>query len=58
MTDGSLTGLGSRYDAERVTVSLPLSRAHAPAELEGVLGGPPPSDVLDTVRRDLGLASS
>ena len=35
-----------------------LSRAHALAELERVLGGRPPQEVLDTVRRDLGLARS
>ncbi|MGQ0573197.1 MAG: hypothetical protein ACT4RN_03215 [Pseudonocardia sp.] len=32
-----------------------LSRAHALAELERVLGARPPQDVLDAVRRDLGL---
>jgi antitoxin ParD1/3/4 len=35
-----------------------LTRAHALAELERVLGGRPPREVLDTVRRDLGLASA
>ncbi|HEY4421754.1 MAG TPA: hypothetical protein VGN22_19670 [Pseudonocardia sp.] len=35
-----------------------LTRARALAELERVLGGRPPRDVLDTVRRDLGLASA
>ena len=35
-----------------------LSRAHALAELERVLGGRPPQHVLDVVRRDLGLAPS
>lgn len=33
-----------------------LSRARALAELERVLGGKPPQDVLDTARRDLGLS--
>ena len=32
-----------------------LSRSRALSELERVLGGRPPQDVLDTVRRDLGL---
>jgi antitoxin ParD1/3/4 len=32
-----------------------LSRARALAELERVLGGRPPQDVIDSVRRDLGL---
>jgi antitoxin ParD1/3/4 len=32
-----------------------LSRARALADLERVLGGRPPQEVLDTVRRDLGL---
>jgi antitoxin ParD1/3/4 len=32
-----------------------LSRTRALAELERVLGGRPPQDVLDSVRRDLGL---
>lgn len=32
-----------------------LSRAHALAALERALGGRPPQDVLDAVRRDLGL---
>jgi antitoxin ParD1/3/4 len=35
-----------------------LTRARALAELERVLGGRPPREVLDTVRRDLGLASA
>ena len=35
-----------------------LTRTRALAELERVLGGRPPRDVLDTVRRDLGLASA
>jgi antitoxin ParD1/3/4 len=35
-----------------------LTRAHALVELERVLGGRPPREVLDTVRRDLGLASA
>jgi|KBSSwiStaDraftv2_1062776.scaffolds.fasta_scaffold502538_4 antitoxin ParD1/3/4 len=33
-----------------------LSRARALAELERVLGGRPPREALDAVRRDLGLA--
>jgi antitoxin ParD1/3/4 len=33
-----------------------LSRAKALAELERVLGGRPPAEVLETVRRDLGIA--
>jgi antitoxin ParD1/3/4 len=32
-----------------------LARARALTELERVLGGRPPREVLDTVRRDLGL---
>jgi metal-responsive CopG/Arc/MetJ family transcriptional regulator len=32
-----------------------LSRTRALAELERVLGGRPPQDVIDSVRRDLGL---
>lgn len=32
-----------------------LSRAHALAALERVLGGPPPREALAAVRRDLGL---
>jgi antitoxin ParD1/3/4 len=35
-----------------------MNRARALAELERVLGGRPPREVLDTVRRDLGLASA
>ncbi len=35
-----------------------LSRAGALEELERVLGGRPPRDVLDAVRRDLGLSRS
>lgn len=35
-----------------------LSRARSLAELERVLGGRPPNDVLETVRRDLGIVSS
>jgi antitoxin ParD1/3/4 len=35
-----------------------MTRARALAELERVLGGRPPREVLDTVRRDLGLASA
>lgn len=35
-----------------------LSRTHALAELERVLGGKPPQDVLNTARRDLGLPHS
>ena len=35
-----------------------LARTRALAELERVLGGRPPQDVLDTVRRDLGLAAT
>ena len=33
-----------------------LSRAQALAELERVMGGRPPQQVLDAVRRDLGIA--
>ena len=32
-----------------------VARTRGLAELERVFGGPPPKDVLDTVRRDLGL---
>lgn len=32
-----------------------VERTRGLAELERVFGGPPPKDVLDTVRRDLGL---
>ena len=32
-----------------------LSRARALTQLERVLGGRPPQETLDTVRRDLGL---
>ena len=32
-----------------------LSRAKALAELERVLGGRPPAEMLETVRRDLGI---
>jgi Arc/MetJ-type ribon-helix-helix transcriptional regulator len=32
-----------------------VARTRGLAELERVFGGPPPSDVLETVRRDLGL---
>ncbi|HYZ09941.1 MAG TPA: ribbon-helix-helix domain-containing protein [Pseudonocardiaceae bacterium] len=32
-----------------------LKKAHALAELERVLGGPPPPEALDAVRRTLGL---
>ncbi|MGI5130556.1 hypothetical protein ACQEVB_27380 [Pseudonocardia sp. CA-107938] len=32
-----------------------VARIRGLAELERVFGGPPPQDVLDTVRRDLGL---
>jgi antitoxin ParD1/3/4 len=32
-----------------------VARVRGLAELERVFGGPPPPDVLDTVRRDLGL---
>jgi Arc/MetJ-type ribon-helix-helix transcriptional regulator len=35
-----------------------LSRARALTELERVLGGRPPQDVLDIVRRDLGLPTT
>lgn len=35
-----------------------LSRARALAELERVLGGRPPREALDAVRRDLGLTRS
>lgn len=34
-----------------------LSRAHALAELERVLGGRPPADVLATVRSNLGFVA-
>jgi antitoxin ParD1/3/4 len=43
----------SAYVAEALRTQ--LSRARALAELERVLGGRPPQDVLDSVRRDLGL---
>jgi len=33
-----------------------LTRARALSELERVLGGRPPQDMLDAVRRDLGLS--
>jgi antitoxin ParD1/3/4 len=32
-----------------------VARTRGLAELERVFGGPPPQDVLETVRRDLGL---
>jgi hypothetical protein len=32
-----------------------LRRDHALAELSRVMGGPPPQEALDAVRRDLGL---
>lgn len=32
-----------------------VARTRGLAELERVFGGPPPQDVLDVVRRDLGL---
>jgi len=32
-----------------------VARTRGLAELERVFGGPPPPDVLETVRRDLGL---
>ena len=32
-----------------------VARSRGLAELERVFGGPPPQDVLDVVRRDLGL---
>ncbi|MEJ3654827.1 ribbon-helix-helix domain-containing protein [Pseudonocardia sp. TRM90224] len=35
-----------------------LSRARALGELERVLGGRPPREAIDAVRRDLGLAPS
>lgn len=35
-----------------------LSRTRALSELERVLGGRPPQTMLDTVRRDLGLAAT
>jgi Arc/MetJ-type ribon-helix-helix transcriptional regulator len=35
-----------------------LARARALTELERVLGGRPPQQVLDAVRQDLGLAPS
>lgn len=35
-----------------------LTRSRGLAELERVLGGRPPQDVLDIVRRDLGLTSA
>jgi antitoxin ParD1/3/4 len=35
-----------------------LSRTHALADLERVLGGRPPQYALDAVRRDLGLPPS
>jgi len=35
-----------------------LMRAHALAELERVLGGRPPQEAIDRVRRGLGLAAS
>jgi antitoxin ParD1/3/4 len=44
----------SAFVAEAVRTQ--LTRARALAELERVLGGRPPREVLDTVRHDLGLA--
>lgn len=35
-----------------------LSRARALAELERVLGGRPPQQVIDRVRRDLGMPAT
>lgn len=54
VADGAAANL-SAFVAEALRTQ--LSRARALTELERVLGGRPPQDVIDTVRRDLGLAA-
>ncbi|MCY7341876.1 MAG: ribbon-helix-helix domain-containing protein [Pseudonocardia sp.] len=55
VADGSAPSL-SAFVADALRTQ--LSRTHALAELERVLGGRPPQDMLDTVRHDLGLPAA